>query len=269
MSLYLEYFGFKTEPFSINIQPKNMLKLPDMVAVKGRLDYALNIGGIILVTGEVGSGKTTSMRWALSHYHPSELQIVEVVANSASLNELYKQLCWSLSLEVKSASRSYLARMIKNAIRDLILSKKQKVLLLIDEASLLRLEILAELHTLTQFEGDATSKFSIALIGQSTLIDKLTYRSSAPLASRVVAKTHLKAITKDQMHDYLNHHTKMAGIKKSLFADDAVTAIHQGSSGLLREANNLARGSMMAAATEGCELITAEHIRIASTELVI
>jgi type II secretory pathway predicted ATPase ExeA len=76
MSLYLEYFGFKTEPFSINIQPKNMLKLPDMVAVKGRLDYALNIGGIILVTGEVGSGKTTSMRWALSHYHPSELQIV-------------------------------------------------------------------------------------------------------------------------------------------------------------------------------------------------
>ena len=89
------------------------------------------------------------------------------------------------------------------------------------------------------------------------------------MASRVVSKTHLKAIAKEQMHEYVNHHTKIAGVKKSLFADEALTAIYQGSSGLLREANNLSRGGLISAAAEGCDLVTAEHIRIASTELII
>lgn len=269
MTQYLEFFGFKSEPFPVRVLPKNLLKLPGTTGVKERLDYTLNLGGIMLVTGEVGSGKSTAMRWAMSHYHSSELTILDVIANSASLNELYKQLCWALNLEVKSASRSYLSRMIKNAIRDLVIGKKQKVLLVIDEANLLRLDIFAELHTLTQFEHDSLSFFAVALIGQTTLVDKLTYRSSAPLASRVVAKAHLKGLAKEQMHEYLNHHIKIAGVKKSLFAEDALIAIHQGSSGLLREANNLARGGMIAAAAEGCDLVTAEHIRIASTELII
>lgn len=269
MSQYLESFGFKTEPFPLRVLPKHLLKLPDMVGVKERLDYVLSLGGIMLVTGEVGSGKSTAMGWSLSHHHPSELTVLDVVANSASLNELYKQLCWALNLEVKSASRSYLSRMIKAAIRDLVLAKKQKVLLVIDEANLLRIDIFAELHTLTQFENDALSFFAVALVGQTTLIDKLTYRSSQPLASRIIAKSHLRAIAKEQMHEYLNHHTKIAGVKQSLFAEEAVTAIHQGSGGLLREANNLARGGMMAAAAEGCAMVAAEHIRIASTELIL
>ncbi len=269
MTKYMEYFGFKTTPFPTTIAPKNLLKLPDMIGIKERLDYTLNLGGIMLVTGEVGSGKSTALRWAMSHYHPNELTTVEVVSNSASLNELYKQLCWALNLDVNSGSRSLLSRMIKNAIRDLVVGKKQKVLLVIDEANLLRIDVFAELHTLTQFNHDTVSPFAIALVGQTTLADKLTYRSSSPLASRVVAKTHLKSITKDQMQEYLHHHLKIAGVKKSLFGDDAVTAIHQGSSGLLREANNLARGGMIAAAAEGCELVGAEHIRIASTELII
>lgn len=269
MSKYLEYFGFKAVPFPVTISPKNLLKLPDMVGVKDRLDYTLNLGGVMVVTGEVGSGKSTALRWAMSHYHPNELTTIEVVSNSASLNELYKQLCWALNLNVSSASRSLLSRMIKTAIKDLVVGKQLKVLLVIDEANLLRLDIFAELHTLTQFDSDIVSPFAIALVGQTTLLDKLTYRNSSPLASRIVAKTHLKAITKDQMLDYLNHHLKIAGIKKSLFGQDAITAIQQGSSGLLREANNLARGGLIAAASECSDLVGAEHIRTASTELIL
>jgi general secretion pathway protein A len=269
MSKYMEYFGFKTSPFPITVSPKNLMKLPDMISIKERLDYTLNLGGVMLVTGEVGSGKSTALRWAMSHYHPNELTTVEVVSNSASLNELYKQLCWALNLDVNSGSRSFLSRMIKNAIRDLVVAKKLKVLLVIDEANLLRIDIFSEIHTLTQFDHDTISPFAIAIVGQTNLVDKLTYRSSSPLASRIVAKSHLKAITKNQMQEYLHHHLKISGIKKSLFGDDAVTAIHQGSAGLLRGANNLARGGLIAAAAEGCDLVSAEHIRIASTELIL
>jgi general secretion pathway protein A len=70
------------------------------------------------------------------------------------------------------------------------------------------------------------------------------------------------------MEGYLKHHLEIAGIKEQLFSDEAVLAIHQGSGGLLRRANLLAKGSLIRAAIEKTNLITAEHVRIASTELI-
>jgi type II secretory pathway predicted ATPase ExeA len=70
------------------------------------------------------------------------------------------------------------------------------------------------------------------------------------------------------MEGYLNHHLRIAGIKEQLFVDEAILAIHQGSGGLLRRANNLARGALLAAAIEKSRTVAAEHVRIASTEII-
>ncbi len=86
--------------------------------------------------------------------------------------------------------------------------------------------------------------------------------------SRVVGKTHLQGLKLKDMTGYINHHLEIAGVKDHLFSDEAVLAIHQGSGGLLRRANALARGSMVAAAKEKCSLVTAEHVRLAATELL-
>ena len=268
MSKYSEYFGFKGEPFSNDIPAKHLLQLPDMVGVKERMDYIINLGGIMVVTGDVGAGKSTALRWGVSHYHPSETVVLEIIANGGTINELYKQLCWAMDLDIKSASRAYLVKSFRAALQDLVKAKKQRVILILDEASLLRAEIFAELHTISQFDGDSKNLISIVLAGQAMLLDKLTYRSSAPLASRVLAKTHLSAISLDQMREYISHHLKIAGVKKMLFSDTAVTAIQQGSGGLLRKANFLAKGGLVAAAIEHADLVTAEHIRIAATELI-
>ena len=69
------------------------------------------------------------------------------------------------------------------------------------------------------------------------------------------------------MAGYLKHHLQIAGIKEQLFSDEAVLAIHQGSGGLLRRANLLAKGSLVAAAREKCTVVSAEHVRMASTEI--
>lgn len=206
---------------------------------------SLSLGGVMLVTWEVGAAKSTALPWSMSLYHPNELTKVEVLTNSASLNELYKQLFSALSLNFNSESRSLLSRETINAIRDLVVGKKLKVRLVIEEASLLRIDILTELHTLTQFEWGTISPFALALVGQGSLQDKLTYRISSPLASRIVANCHLRAITKNQMSDYVSHHLKIAGVKEPLFAQDAIGSIHQGSNGFLREANNLSRGASL------------------------
>ena len=81
-----------------------------------------------------------------------------------------------------------------------------KILLIIDEASLLRLEVFTELHTLTQFEGDSKPFLPMVLAGQANLVDNLKYRYAMPLASRVVARCHLQGVNQQGMQDYLLHH---------------------------------------------------------------
>ena len=267
MSSYNTYFGFKTEPFSSEISSKNLLKLPSMVSVKERFDYIMN-GGILVVTGEVGSGKSTSLRWSQGQYHPSQYLFLNITATGGSLIEFYRQLCWELDIEVKTGSRAGILKGFKATIREIAATKKQKIIIVVDEAQLLRIEVFAELHTLTQFDNDSKNLFSLVLAGQPNLLEKMTYRSSAPLASRVVARTHLSHLNHEQMAVYLEHHLGVAGIKKQLFSEQAITAIYQGSAGILRKSNSLARGGLVAAAMEKEQVVSAEHIRLASTELI-
>ncbi len=142
-----------------------------------------------------------------------------------------------------------------------------KIVLIVDEASLIRLEVFAELHTICQFEKDSRPWLPIILAGQNSLIDKLTYRSSQPLASRIVAKSHLEGVDLKGMEKYLQHHLGIAGVDQMLFDATAVTGIHQGSGGLFRKANHLARGSLIAAAADKAMTVDAEHVRLASTEV--
>lgn len=267
MSSYSAYYGFKTEPFSSEISSKNLLKLPAMVSVKERFDYVMN-GGVFIITGEVGSGKSTSLRWSQGQYHPSQYLFLNITATGGSLIEFYKQLCWELDIEAKTGSRVGILKAFKSTIREIAATKKQKIIIIIDEAHLLRVDIFAELHTITQFDNDSKNLFSLVLAGQPNLLEKLTYRSSAPIASRVISRTHLSHLNQEQMAVYLEHHLTVAGVKKQLFSDQAITAIYQGSAGILRKSNLLARGGLVAAAMEKEQVVSAEHIRIASTELL-
>jgi general secretion pathway protein A len=267
MSLYCSFYGFKNEPFTSEISAKNLLKLPSMVSVKERFDYVMN-GGVLLVTGEVGSGKSTSLRWSQAQFHPSQHLFLNIIATGGSLIEFYRQLCWDLDIIVKTGSRAGILKTFKSTVREIASTKKQKIVIVVDEAHLLRPEIFAELHTITQFDNDSKNLFSLVLAGQPNLIEKMTYRTSAPIASRVIARTHLNTLSQDQMAIYLEHHLGIVGVKKQLFTEQAITAIYQGSAGILRKANSLARGGLIAAATEKEQLVSAEHIRLASTELL-
>jgi general secretion pathway protein A len=88
-----------------------------------------------------------------------------------------------------------------------------------------------------------------------------------PLASRVVAKSHFVGTERDQMQAYLSHHLAIAGVKRMIFEDAAVTAIHQGSGGIFRKANNLARGALVAAAIRKEKAVNADHVRLAASEI--
>ncbi len=264
---YRAFFALTREPFSSDLALHEILQTPEILAVKERFDYTLRIGAMALVTGDIGSGKSTALRYAIGQLHPSEYAPFYLTASSGSILELYRQILSELGLRSAGTSRANLTKLIKREIQELVLGKKMKAALIIDEASLLRLDVFQELHTITQFQGDSKPYLPIILAGQSLLIDKLSYRSSQPLASRIVARSHLEGVNHQDMEQYLRHHLSIAGVKKNLFDQAAITAIHQGSGGLFRRANHLARGALIAAAKEQSMTVTAEHVRLASTEI--
>ena len=265
--LYRSFFGLQREPFGSELEVKEILTTPALEAVTERFDYVLRLGAIGLLTGEVGAGKSTALRWAASRLHPSQYHTLWLTASGGSILETYRQLAAALDVETRSSSRATLTRIIRQGIYEMV-NKKLQPVLIIDEANLLRLEVFAELHTLCQFEADSKPHLPMILAGQNNLLDLLQYRSSLPLSSRIIARSHLEGIDLDQMQHYLAHHLTIAGVKTQLFSPQAITAIQQGSAGVLRRANHLARGALIAAANEKCQQVAAEHVRLASTELI-
>jgi general secretion pathway protein A len=265
--MYRAFFGLTRKPFAADLPLDAILKTEDLLAVQQRIAYTVDLGAIALVTGEVGAGKSTTLRWIAGQLHPSKYKPLWVTATSGSILEVYRQLLAELDIRTASSSRAILTGMIRSQILNVVQSKKQQPVLIIDEASLLRLDVFGELHTLTQFEGDSKPYLPMILAGQNNLADNLLYRTAVPLASRIVARSHLPEVNRQGMERYLSHHLKIAGLKHSPFDEQAVTAIHQGSGGLFRKANHLARGALVAATSEKSQVVTAEHVRLASTEL--
>lgn len=265
-SNYRLFFGLSRDPFTPDIDRKEIMETAAIKGVHSRILHGIEIGAATLVTGEIGSGKSTALRYVIGGLHPASHKVVYITATSGSIIELYRQIAQEMNINLSSNSKAVMTKAIKQEVLELV-HKKMKVVLVIDEASLLRLGVFAELHTLTQFEKDSRPHLPLVLAGQNNLADNLRYRASLPLASRVVGRAHLKGVARTEMQQYLDHHLLLAGIEHSIFEESSVTAIHQGSGGLFRKANHLARGALIAAAKSKAPMVSAEHVRVAATEI--
>ena len=200
---YRLFFELQCEPFTANIPTEQILVTDSLQAVEQRVHYAMDTGAVALVTEEIGSGKSTAVRYVSESLHPAQHLCLYVTATSGSILELYRQIVAELGVENRGISRAVMLHTIRSQVTELNCAKKLKVLLVIDEASLLRMEVFAELHTLLQFEKDAKPFLPLVLVGQNNLLDSLSYRPAMPLASRVVARSHLEGVNRHQMQQYI------------------------------------------------------------------
>jgi len=137
--------------------------------------------------------------------------------------------------------KSYLLAIIDDHSRLIVQAQFYLHERIIDEASLLRLEIFQELHTINHFENNPIPQLPIILAGQNSLIDILQYHNSRAFASRVVARSKLEPFSITETEKYLYHHLTIAGNNQRIFTEPAITAIHKISAGMLRKINNIAR----------------------------
>jgi len=260
-------WNLSREPFGSDLPVEKLFPLPRLQSFVERFDYAISLGLSTVITGEVGTGKSTSLRYAASRLHPSEYRLLSVIATTGSMVELLRQICFAFGAPPLSSSSAKLYQLVRELLHG-VADKKQIPLLIVDESHLLRTEVFAQLHLISQDLFDSRSLLPIVLSGQPILTDKLLYHPCRPFASRVMGRTDLLALQLEDMKRYLRHHLEFAGATKELLSEEAILAIHQGSGGLLRRAGSLARGALLAAAQESAPLVAAEHVRIASTEIL-
>jgi len=268
MSDIRHFFGLKKDPFPQDVPVKDLFPLPSLDPLKKRVLFAVEQKAITVITGDVGSGKSTSLRYISSTLHGSEYHLISLIGGRLSLMELYRLILLSFGIHFRSFQVSVMIHKIRELILE-IASRKVTPVLIIDEAHLLKSAVFAQLHTLIQFEFDSRPVMPMILCGQELLLDQLMSISSRPLASRVLGRSHLEALRKEVMGEYISYHLRLSGTTQNPFSEEAIFAIHQGSGGLLRKANSLAKGAMMAAVMEDNSLVSAEHVWLASTEIFI
>lgn len=259
------FFGLKQEPFPQDVPLKQLYQLPSLSPVESSVQFSVMNKAIAIITGDVGSGKSTSLRYVCSKFHSSEYAIIPLVGGNYSTMELYRQILLHFGVLYQSYQISIMADKIRQQLLE-IASRKVTPVLVVDEAHLLKRSVFAQLHTLAQFEYDSKPVLSIILCGQDYLIEHMVSSPVKPLASRVLGRNHLEAIRKEVMEEYVMHHLQIAGLTKQIFSPEALFAIHQSSGGLLRKANNICKTAMLAAAFENNSTVSADHVRMASTE---
>ncbi len=245
--MYNDYFGFKEAPFSIAPDPRYLFMTPQHREALAHLVYGLNSeGGCLLLTGEVGTGKTTVCRCLLNQI-PDNANIALVLNPKVTANELLATICDELKIAHDDSDT------IKTHV-DLINShlieshgRGEKNVLIIDEAQNLDKPVLEQLRLLTNLETDKQKLLQIIILGQPELIDILSTDEMRQLAQRITARFHLKPLSREDIKAYINHRLAVAGQNVQLFPEPTIKKLYQLSKGIPRLINILCDRALLGA----------------------
>ncbi|MEI7815123.1 MAG: AAA family ATPase [Coriobacteriia bacterium] len=264
--MYRAHFGFTHYPFERALQPDELFASSAAREAQARLQHLVELRGIGLVTGEVGSGKTTVCRQLAASLHPGLYRLFYVPLSTGNVMDMYKAIAWQLGLPVER-SRATAYRAIHTEISRLTLDTKILPILVVDEAQHLRNEVLEDLRLLTNFAMDAERRLCILLVGLTELRRRLTMAVHESLTQRIVVRYHLAGLTRDEFPAYLAHRLQLAGCALPVFEPAAVEALFQATQGLPRKINRVAHYALSAAALAKLRQVSADHVQTALDEV--
>jgi general secretion pathway protein A len=264
--MYEPYYGFTEKPFNLTPDPKYLYLSRRHSEAFAHLEFGRRErGGFVLITGEVGTGKTTTARYFLSKL-PEGTATAVVLYPALTAVELLKTIADDLHAPSTGAS---LKELVDALHRFLLQSRAQgrEVVLLIDEAQDLSIEVLEQIRLISNLETDTDKLIQIILMGQTELQDMLARRELRQLAQRVTARYHLTALSKPETEEYVRHRLTVAGgAGKVTFTPAALTAVHRHAYGVPRLINLICDRSLLAGYVKGTRVIHAGMVGEAAEE---
>ena len=242
-------FNLTELPFSKEIDTSRLFIHPQFQEFTARLRLLCENRGIGLFTGEVGCGKSTAIRSVLEGLSPQTHRVVYLYRGLDNTGAFYTQMACELSI-IPKFRKSDVANQVLGAVGELFTQQKIQTVLVIDEAHLLKPDILDEIRLLHNNCYDSCDYLTTALVGQPPLKKMITLTKYLPLRQRISVACHLCALSKDQAYHYFDHHLKAVNADRKIFLDNAVETIVTASKGVPRMINTLALKSMYRAAVD-------------------
>ena len=268
--MYTNYFGLKEKPFSIAPNPKYLYMSAQHQDALAHLLYGLQEGeGFVLLTGDIGTGKTTICRSLLEQI-PSHVEVAYIFNPKLSIADLLLSICDEFKIKLKEKNTSIkrvIARINMHLLQQHALGKHS--VLIIDEAQNLTIDVLEQIRLLTNLETNSKKLLQIILIGQPELKDVFLKPELEQLAQRVTARYHIGPLSTREVDRYIRHRIFIAGgPQAALFDKQAVKTLHRVTRGVPRLINTVADRALLAAYSQSHAQVSAKEIKAAAKELI-
>lgn len=266
--MFTQIYGFQANPFSRTLNTQDVLLTPGVKELQARLSFTVRERGIALVTGDVGSGKSTAVRAFIAALDHNRHIVLYLTLPIASPSALFRQLLMLLNQPVPFGSTAQITA-LRAVLAELIQTQRKTPVIVIDEAHLLPHLLFDPLRTLLAAQLDSQSLAALILIGQPELRRMLQLSTHAAFAQRVTHRCHLDPLPLDATLAYIQHHLKVAGLKDgvTLFSDDALKRIAEWSQGLPRRINQICTAALVAGAVAKAKVIDDTPVRQAIIDL--
>ncbi len=259
--MYASFFGFKCKPFQLTPDPEFLF----LSRVHRRALTYLNYGvkdnyGFILLTGEIGTGKTTVIR-ALLKQIPQDIKVARITNTKVSSDQLISMINEDFGLDAKGRDKT---RMLSD-LNDFLINQYAeggRSVLIIDEAQNLNADLLEEVRLLSNLETDKTSLLQIILIGQPELNITLGRPELEQLRQRIAINAYISHLHRGELENYIMHRLKVAGNGDGIgFEEGAIDAIYEFSRGVPRLINIICDFMLLAAYAEKKKYIETELVK--------
>ena len=266
--MYRKYFGLGEAPFSIAPDPRYLYMSERHQEALAHLRYGINgDGGFVLLTGEVGAGKTTICRCLLEQIPPN-CDIAYIFNPKLTVEELLSTICTELGVAYP-AGRTSVKTFVDNINAYLLdaHARGRHAVLIIDEAQSLSVDVLEQMRLLTNLETNQRKLLQIILVGQPELAEMLARPELRQLAQRIVARYHLGPLAKSEVAAYVRHRLEIAGAQQPLFPPSLAGRLFSLSHGVPRLINVLCDRALLGAYVQGRERVDRTTLTQAAREV--
>ena len=264
--MYEKFYGLKEKPFNILPDPDYLFMSQGHENAYTHLEYAIMENkGFVVVTGEIGSGKTTLINYLISKIQ-QKVQIGLVNQTYATPTQFIKMVCQDFEIEVEGLDK---AEMV-NLFHEFLLNQfalKERVILIIDEAQNLSPKAMEELRMLSNLEAEKHHLIQMILVGQPELKYKIQRPDLMQFAQRVTVNCHLNGLNREEVAEYIQYRMKVAGAEnRNYFNEEAVDSIYRYSRGIPRMINVICDAALVYGFADELKTIDKPTVEVVARE---